>query len=109
MKAADVATETLKLFSGRSILKSPRLSKAVIQNLNRKRFQNQAQPIPVRGIKALEETLINKIEPRNLRIIAGFALWCTGTRLQISIAVRIAIVPELEPEAVRLAQTKKAF
>ena len=52
---------------------------------------------------------MDETEPRNLRIIAGYALWCINARLRASDAVRITTEPDLEPASVRLAGRGKGF
>ena len=109
LKAARCMTMALDLYSGQQILKSLRLEGEGMTNMDRKRFAIQAPPIPVEGVIAIEETLMDPEVTTSLRIIAGFALWCIGARLRHSDATRITSEPEIEPAAVQKQGRGKGF
>ena len=60
----------------------------------------QAPPLVVAAVVALEEAALNDSIATNVRIIAGFALFCIGGNVRHGDAVRILAEPTIEPASV---------
>ncbi len=70
------------LFWGHEILESRRIDGAVLENLDRKRYTVHAPPLTVEAVTALELVVMDPGISKNVRIVAGFALFCVGARLR---------------------------